>query len=164
MITSRFVPAAVAALSLFLGATPVHAYVTPDEFIKGNGGSSAPADNADDRGNVPLPNLGAPQKDPIQDVPLPKLIPLPDVMRPNPRARALVVPPVVETQPATPTWESAEEERKALRGVHTSAPEIPHTAATPLPSSGLPLAIPLLMSALIAGSIRLIRKKNFARD
>lgn len=161
MLTFRLLSAALAAFSLFLGATPVHAYVTPDEFIEGNGGSSAPDAPVGDIDDFPLPDLGTPPDATIQDVPLPKLSPLPDVVRPNPRARALVMPPVVEEQPVMPAWESAEEERKALRGAHDAAPEVPHTAATPLPSSGLPFTFPLLLSVLVAGSIRLLQKKNF---
>lgn len=173
MITSRFVPAAVAALSLFLGSTPVHAYVTPDEFIDGNGGS-APADDAGDISNVPLPKLGTPPGDPIPNVPLPQLSPLsaesprPKVNVPLRKVGIPVAPLLQENQKqetqSQPVWQSGEDARSALRGAHSAAPEIPHTAAMPLTSSGLPLAVPLLMSMLGVGSIRLLRKKNSRRN
>ena len=161
MISFRLLSSALAVLFLSLGATPVHAYVTPDVFINGDGGSSSSPDApVGDIDNFPLPDLGTPTDETIQDVPLPTLSPLPDVARPNPRARALATPPVAEEPAVSPAWQSAEEERKALRGAHDAAPEVPHTAATPLASSGLPLALPLVLSALWAGSVKLMKRKG----
>ena len=174
MIFVRCLSAALATLSLFLGATPVHAYITPDEFIDGNGGSTPPADNAGDIGNIPLPNLGTSPSDTIQNVPLPQLSPPPGenlrakVNVPLRKIEVPVAPVLQENQKQEeqnqPVWQSKEEERSALRNAHSAAPEIPHTAATPLASSGLPLAIPLLMSAFTAVSMRFLRKKNVPRN
>ena len=173
MIFVRCLSAALATLSLFLGAPPAHAYATPDEFIQG-GGATAPAEDVGDVGNVPLPKLGTPPSDPMKNIPLPQLSAPPgENLRPkvNVPLRKIEVPvaPVLQEnqkqeEQNQPVWQSKEEERSALRNAHSAAPEIPHTAATPLASSGLPLAIPLLMSAFTAVSMRFLRKKNVPRN
>lgn len=173
MIAIRiFSSAAAAALSLVLGAATAHAYITPDEFIQGGGGQTVPEDDAGDIGNVPLPNLGAPPNNPIISPP-PSPAPSQEAPQPKPAVKApsrkgggpAPIAPLLDAGEVVPPaeWENREEERKALRGAHSAAPEIPHTAAISLASSGLPLAVPFLISMLGVGGMTLLKKNTEKR-
>lgn len=184
MIAIRIFSSAVAtALSLLLGAATAHAYITPDEFIQG-GGQTVPEDNAGDIGNVPLPILGEPpaqntsSSSSSSSASSPASQPTevkPPVQAPSRKGGgAAPVLPLLDAGEVVPQaqWESREEERRALRGTHGAAPEsgaiphddIPHTAATLLAPSGLPLTVPFLMSALGVGGITFLKKKNGKRS
>ena len=162
----------VAFVASFLCTAPLaYAYVTPDEFIEGNGGGTT-GDGGGEIGDVPLPTLtpspqsssSVPSSSPSSPSSSPSpSSPSPSLSRKENEGEALVpklLPKEKKKQEVpVPSWDAREEERKVLRGVHDAAPEIPHAAAIPLASSGLPFAFPLLISVLTAGSTELIRRK-----
>jgi len=159
MISFRLLSVAFVASFLFT-ALPAYAYVTPDEFIDGNGGGTT-GDGGGEIGDVPLPTLTPP---PQSSSSVPSLSPSPS-LAPSRKKNEKTVPvrqllPEEKRQEVpVPSWDAREEERKVLRGVHDAAHEVPHAAAIPLASSGLPFAFPLLISVLTAGSTELIRRK-----
>lgn len=172
MISLRLFSAALAVLSFFLGATPAHAYVTPDEFIK-EGGGSAPENDADAIGNVPLPKRETPPNEPVQNVPLPQLhAPSGNISQPQSKVKAPsrkglipvapVAPPLPENRKKEaqdqPLWQIAEEE--PLRGTHSAAPEMPQSTATPLAGSGFPLELPFLLSVFGVLGISLLHRND----
>ena len=165
MISHRLASLALAAITFLLGATPAHAYMTPDAFIESGGGT--PEEGAGDAGNVPLPSLTPPPAPIPIPMPAPAPTPVPSPSKPKGGGAAPVIPfppenQVKEEEASVPVWNAREEERLLLRKspVHSAAPEMPHTAAMPLASSGLPLALPLVLSALWAGSVKFMKRKG----
>ncbi len=156
MILLRFATVACAALSFFIGAGPVHAYVTPDEFVDDGG---APEDGGGEIGDVPLPTLNPPPQSSSSSssssTPSPAPAPSPSPKKGGGGAPVLQLLPEERKK-----WDAREEERLELRmnSVHSAAPEAPHNAADSLPTSGLPVDV-LFVSSLLGGTALIYRKK-----
>ena len=158
MISFRLLSVAFVA-SFLCTAPPAYAYVTPGEFIDGNGGGTT-GDGGGEIGDVPLPTLNPPPQSSSSSSSSSSSESKPAPPAPSWKKDGETAPVLQLLPEERKKWNTREEESMELRmnAVHSAAPEAPHDAAEALPSSGLPFDV-LLSGTFFGGVVALHRKK-----
>jgi len=159
MSSLRILSVAFVASFIFI-AVPAYAYVTPDEFIEGNGGGTT-GGGGGEIGDVPLPTLNPPPQSSSSSSSSTSSTSKPSPS-PSPKKGGGGAPVLQLLPEERKKWDTREEERMELRmnAVHSAAPEAPHDAAEALPSSGLPFDV--LLTGTFFGGVAVLHRKKIA--